>query len=73
MLVLTRKPGESILLGDDIRLTVVRVDGSKVRIGIDAPRDIDICREELQAVTATCSSPPAPHRSYKRPDILPIR
>lgn len=46
MLVLTRKVGSNILIGDDIKITVVSVNGDRVRIGIDAPRDIRILREE---------------------------
>lgn len=48
MLVLSRKPGERIRIGDDIAVTVVRIGPNTVRIGIDAPRDMSILREELQ-------------------------
>ncbi|MBY0220436.1 carbon storage regulator CsrA [Paenibacillus illinoisensis] len=47
MLVLTRKKGESIVISDDIVLTVLSVDGDAVKIGIEAPRDIDIYRKEV--------------------------
>ena len=47
MLVLVRKPTESILVGDDITITVVSTTGGQVKIGIDAPREIVILREEL--------------------------
>lgn len=47
MLILTRKVGESILLGDDVKIVVKEVRGSQVRIGIDAPEEIPIYREEL--------------------------
>lgn len=47
MLVLTRKLGEKIRIGDGITLTVVEVDRGKVRIGIEAPKDVRIMREEL--------------------------
>jgi carbon storage regulator len=47
MLVLSRKPGERILIGDDIALTVVRIGPNTVRLGIEAPRDMNIVREEL--------------------------
>ena len=47
MLILTRKSGESITIGDDVKITVVEVKGKKVRIGIDAPRSYMIHREEV--------------------------
>lgn len=47
MLVLSRKPGESIVIGDGIKLTVLDVQGSKVRIGVDAPRDVPVHRQEI--------------------------
>jgi carbon storage regulator len=47
MLVLTRKTRESILIGHDIRVTIDRIDGQRVRIGIEAPEGVKILREEL--------------------------
>ena len=47
MLVLTRKVGESILIGDDIEVTVTMIDQNKVKIGIKSPPQIPIYREEL--------------------------
>jgi len=47
MLILTRKSGESITIGDDVKVTVVEVKGKQVRIGIDAPRSYTIHREEV--------------------------
>lgn len=47
MLVLTRKVGEGIIIGDDVKLTVVEIKGGTVRIGIDAPKDKKIYRQEL--------------------------
>lgn len=49
MLVLTRKPGESVTIGDDIKITVIDVKGRQVRIGIEAPREMTIHREEIYA------------------------
>jgi carbon storage regulator len=45
-LVLSRRSGEEIVIGDEIRLTVVRVDGSKVRLGIVAPQSVSVRRIE---------------------------
>ena len=47
MQILTRKSGESITIGDDVKITVVEVKGKQVRIGIDAPRSYMIHREEV--------------------------
>jgi carbon storage regulator len=47
MLVLSRKPGEKILIGDNVTVTIVRIGPNTVRIGIEAPRDMNIVREEL--------------------------
>ncbi len=47
MLILTRKSGESISIGDDVKITVIEVKGKQVRIGIDAPRSYVIHREEV--------------------------
>jgi len=49
MLVLTRKVGESILIGDDIIVTVLGVDGGQTRFGITAPKNIAVDREEIRA------------------------
>ena len=48
MLVLSRKVGEKILIGDEISVTVVRISGGGVRIGIDAPAELPVIREELK-------------------------
>jgi carbon storage regulator CsrA len=48
MLVLTRKVNEEILIGDNIRITLVRIKGNSVRIGIAAPRDVRVVRGELR-------------------------
>ena len=47
MLVLSRDKDESIIIGDDVRITVVDVRGGKVRLGIEAPREVSVHREEV--------------------------
>jgi carbon storage regulator len=47
MLVLTRKSNQSIMIGDDIEVSVLAVMGEKVRIGISAPRDVPVFRKEV--------------------------
>ena len=53
MLVLSRKESEKIMLGDQIVLTIVRVSGDRVRLGIEAPSDMLILRKELDVTEAT--------------------
>lgn len=47
MLVLTRKKNESIIIGDDITIVVVEVRGDKVRLGVEAPKDVSVHRREV--------------------------
>lgn len=47
MLVITRKKGESLLIGDNIEITVVKLDDGSVKLAIDAPKDVAILRKEL--------------------------
>ena len=61
MLVLTRRPGESVMVGDDVVITVLDVRGDVVRLGIKAPRSVQVHREEvyreLQKVNQEAVSP----------------
>ncbi len=56
MLVLSRKPLHSIMIGPDIKITIVTVERNQVRIGIEAPRDVTILRDELIEAARTDSS-----------------
>lgn len=47
MLILTRRVDESLVIGDNVTVTVLGVKGNQVRIGVDAPRDVSVHREEL--------------------------
>ena len=51
MLVLSRKLNETILIGDDIRVTFLGIAGDKIKIGVDAPREVKVFREELLEAT----------------------
>jgi carbon storage regulator len=59
MLVLSRKETESIRVGDSIVITIVRVSGDKVRIGIEAPREVPVIRNELLTPATIVPSPAA--------------
>jgi len=65
MLVLSRKSGEKIRIGDDVAITVVRIGPNTVRLGIEAPRNMSILREEL------CDNAAAP-RDDERKDSSAI-
>ncbi|MBO0997839.1 carbon storage regulator CsrA [Bacillus sp. SD075] len=47
MLVLTRKPNEAIMIGDDIEITILSIEGEQIKLGINAPKNVDIHRKEI--------------------------
>lgn len=47
MLILTRRVGEKVIIAEDVTVTVLAIKGNQIRIGIDAPRDVQIHREEI--------------------------
>jgi len=53
MLVISRKAGEALLIGDQIKISIISLGGDKVAVGIDAPKDIRIIREELAQTIET--------------------
>jgi carbon storage regulator len=61
MLVLTRRAGESVMIGDDVIITVLEARGDVIRLGIQAPRDVQVHREEvyreLQSANREAASP----------------
>lgn len=60
MLVLSRKEAQRIRLGDSIVITVVRLSGDKVRLGIQAPKEMLVLRDELEPLEAAARPPKAP-------------
>ena len=64
MLVLTRRSGESIIIGGEIRIRVLRASGSRVRLGIEAPADVRIIREKADEADRPLEAPP------RRPHML---
>ena len=76
MLVLSRKPGEKVVIGNGITVTVVEVIGNKVRVGIDAPDRVRILRGELAFwpdESAACDESVVPALSSRREGVLPLR
>ncbi len=59
MLILTRRSGETLMIGDDIQVTVLGVKGNQVRVGIEAPKTIPVIREELLTRDRNPASIPA--------------
>jgi len=62
MLILTRKVGETLVIGEDVAVTVLGIKGGQVRIGIAAPADVRVVREELLGTPV-----PAPHAGNRPP------
>lgn len=73
MLIITRRPGERLVLGDDIRIEVMEVAGNTVRIGIDAPRELPVYREELWAAVKQENEAAAKTAADELPEPSPAR
>jgi carbon storage regulator len=71
MLRITRRPGERIILGDDVIVEVMEIRGQTVRIGIDAPRSVPIYREEIWIAVKQENEAAAQAAGTKLPDVPP--
>lgn len=72
MLILTRRVGESLIIGDDVTVTVLSVRGQQVRIGVDAPRETTVDREEIRERKVHGDKPMSNDMpmSLQAPDVL---
>ena len=66
MLVLSRKASQQVIIGTDIRITVVRIDRNQVRLGIEAPAGVAILRDELVRMTPSPAEPGRPEANAGR-------
>ncbi|MEZ6122544.1 MAG: carbon storage regulator [Planctomycetaceae bacterium] len=69
MLVLSRKAGERILIGDDVAITIVRIGPNSVRVGIEAPKTMNIVREELCNFAQTKGEPPRTEKTETTEEV----
>ena len=73
MLIITRRPGEKIMVGDDVVVEVIEVSGSSVRIGIAAPKSIPVYREEIWAAVKAENAAAAASGVKELPEDLPVK
>lgn len=64
MLVISRKPGESMLIGDNIKVTILNVGTDKVTLGIEAPKEVNIIRDELAETIAANRASAEPAKGF---------
>ena len=72
MLVLSRKPGEALRVGDEVEITVVEVKGDMVRIGIEAPRNVQVWRKELWEAIVAENKKAAEEAASVTPPTIPV-
>ncbi len=72
MLIITRRPGQKIRVGDDVVIDVIEVSGSSVRIGIDAPRSVPVYREEIWRSVKEENAAAARTQAADLPNDIPV-
>lgn len=72
MLIITRRPGEKLMVGDDVVIEVIEVSGNSVRIGIAAPKSIPVYREEIYSAVKEENIGAATADATQLPDELPV-
>jgi len=73
MLVLSRKKNESIIINDNITVTIIEIRGDKVPLGIEAPKDVTVHRREVYDAIQAQNAPPAPPPFEREPGQTSIR
>jgi carbon storage regulator len=71
MLILTRRVGETLMIGDEVTVTVLGVKGNQVRIGVNAPRDVAVHREEIYERIKREQAEQAAHQDEAGPESAP--
>ena len=71
MLIITRRPGEKLMIGDDVVVEIIEVSGSSVRIGIAAPKSVPVYREEIYSAVKAENAASATVDPGQLPDELP--
>jgi carbon storage regulator len=69
MLILTRKLGESVSIGEDIKITFLDIKGKYIRVGIEAPRNVAIHRQEIYQLVQEQNLEAASQKDYQSPEI----
>lgn len=73
MLIITRRPGEKLMIGDDVVVEVIEVSGQSVRIGIEAPKSVRVYREEIYTAVKAENAAAAASSPGQVPEDLPAK